>query len=74
MKMAKINLVDEVLKHTDEEVIEYLYGLVAGIRRQYNNVEDPMWLLASCGEVEQVYSVLKGLKERNDRLNNNNSL
>ncbi len=72
--MAKINLVDEVLKHTDEEVIEYLYGLVAGIRRQYNNVEDPMWLLASCGEVEQVYSVLKGLKERNDRLNNNNSL
>lgn len=72
--MTKINLVDEVLKHTDEEVIEYLYGLVAGIRRQYNNVEDPMWLLASCGEVEQVYSVLKGLKERNDRLNNNNSL
>lgn len=72
--MAKINLVDEVLKHTDEEVIDYLYGLVAGIRRQYNNVEDPMWLLASCGEVEQVYSVLKGLKERNDRLNNNNSL
>ena len=72
--MAKINLVDEVLKHTDEEVIEYLYGLVAGIRRQYNNIEDPMWLLASCGEVEQVYSVLKGLKERNDRLNNNNSL
>ena len=72
--MAKINLVDEVLKHTDEEVIEYLYGLVAGIRRQYNNVEDPMWLLASCGEVEQVYSVLKGLKERNDRLNNNNRL
>lgn len=72
--MAKINLVGEVLKHTDEEVIDYLYGLVAGIRRQYNNVEDPMWLLASCGEVEQVYSVLKGLKERNDRLNNNNSL
>lgn len=72
--MAKINLVDEVLKHTDEEVIDYLYGLVAGIRRQYNNVEDPMWLLASCGEVEQVYSVLKGLKERNDRLSNNNSL
>ena len=64
--MAKINLVDEVLKHTDEEVIEYLYGLVAGIRRQYNNVEDPMWLLTSCGEVEQVYSVLKGLKQRND--------
>lgn len=71
--MAKINLVDEVLKHTDEEIIEYLYGLAAGIRRQYNNV-DPVSLLASKGEVEQIYSVLKGLKERNDRLNNNNSL
>lgn len=72
--MARINLVDEVLKHTDDEIIEYLYGLAASVRRQYNNVEDPMWLLASYGEVEQIYSVLKGLKERDDRLKNNSSL
>lgn len=72
--MAKINLVEEVLKHSDEEIIEYLYGLVAGIRRQYNDVEDPMWLLASCGEIEQVYSVLKGLKQRNDSRRVENSL
>ena len=49
--MAKINLVEEVLKHTDEEIIEYLYGLIANLHRQYNSVEDPQWLLTSCGEV-----------------------
>lgn len=72
--MAKINLVDEVLKHTDEEIIEYLYGLAASIRRQYTGVEDPMWLLASCGEVDQMYAVLKGLKQRNDSRKTENSL
>lgn len=72
--MAKINLVDEVLKHSDEEIIEYLYGLIAGVRKQYNSVEDPMWLLAECGEIDQMYYTLKGLKERNDRLKDNNSL
>ena len=72
--MAKINLVDEVLKHSDDEIIEYLYGLAAAVRRQYNNAEDAKWLLSLYGEVEQIYSVLKGLKERNDRLKNDNSL
>lgn len=71
--MAKINLVEEVLKHTDEEIIEYLYGLAAGIHREYNNV-DPVSLLASKGEVEQMYSVLKGLKQRNDSRRVENSL
>lgn len=64
--MAKINLVEEVLKHSDEEIIEYLYGLAASLYRQYSNVEDPQWLLTSCGEVDQMYAVLKGLKQRND--------
>lgn len=68
--MAKINLVDEVLKHTDEEIIEYLYGLAASLYRQYSNVEDPQRLLASRGEVDQIYAVLKGLKQRNDSRKN----
>lgn len=72
--MAKINLVDEVLKHTDEEIIEYLYGIAADLHRQYSNAEDPVWLIASCGEVDQIYSVLRGLKQRNDRRNDSNSL
>lgn len=72
--MAKINLVDEVLKHTDEEIIEYLYGLATSLHRQYSNVEDPQWLLASCGEVDQIYAVLRGLKQRNDSRKAENSL
>lgn len=72
--MAKINLVDEVLKHTDEEIVEYLYGLAANLYRQYSNVEDPQWLLASCGEVDQIYAVLRGLKQRNDSRKAENSL
>lgn len=72
--MAKINLVDEVLKHSDDEIIEYLYGLAQDLRRQFNGVEDPMWLLALCGEVDQIYAVLRGLKQRNDSRKSGNSL
>ena len=72
--MAKINLVEEVLKHSDEEIIEYLYGISASLYRQYNNVEDPQRLLASRGEVDQMYAVLKGIKQRNDSRRAENSL
>lgn len=72
--MAKINLVEEVLKHTDEEIVEYLYGLAANMHRQYNSVEDPQWLLALCGEIDQMYAVLRGLKQRNDSRRAENSL
>ncbi len=72
--MAKINLVDEVLKHTDEEIIEYLYGLIANLHRQYSSAEDPQRLLTSCGEVDQMYAVLRGLKQRNDSRRAENSL
>lgn len=63
--MAKIDLANEVLRHTDEEIIEYLYGLAATIYRQYNNVENPTMLLSACGDVEQIYDVLRALNRRN---------
>lgn len=63
--MAKINLVEEVLNHNDAEIIEYLYGLSAALHKAFNGVEDPMWLLAYRGEVEQIYSVLRALNSRN---------
>lgn len=72
--MAKINLVEEVLKHSDEEIIEYLYGIAASLHRQYTTVEDTQWLLMSCGEVDQMYAVLRGLKQRNDSRRVENSL
>ena len=73
--MAKINLVDEVLKHTDDEIIEYLYGLVADVRRGYvANIQDPAVLLSFMGEVDQLYAVLRGMKQRNDSRKAENSL
>lgn len=63
--MAKIDLANEVLRHTDEEIIEYLYGLAATIYRQYNNVENPTMLLSACGDVKQIYAVLQALNRRN---------
>lgn len=63
--MAKIDLANEVLRHTDEEIIEYLYGLASAIYRQYNNVENPTMLLSAFGDVEQIYDVLRALNRRN---------
>lgn len=72
--MPKINLVDEVLKHTDEEIIDYLYTIASGIYRHHNTVDDPVWLLTEYGELEQIYLVLKALKQRNDSRRSENSL
>lgn len=73
--MAKINLTDEVLKHTDEEIIEYLYGLSAGLFRVYNSkLEGPNALMLYFGDVQQLYSVLKALKVRNDSRKAENDL
>ena len=63
--MAKIDLANEVLRHTDEEIIEYLYGLASALYRQYNSVENPTMLLSACGDVEQMYAVLRALNRRN---------
>ena len=63
--MAKIDLANEVLRHTDEEIIEYLYGLASALYRQYNNVENPTMLLSARGDVEQIHTVLRALNRRN---------
>ena len=64
--MAKIDIVEEVLKHSDAEIIEYLYGLIANVRRSYNGVIDnPLYLLEHSGEIDQIYYVLKALDNRN---------
>lgn len=63
--MSKINLTEEVLNHSDAEIIEYLYGLSVALHKAYNSIEDPTWLLAYNGEVEQIYSVLRALDRRN---------
>ena len=72
--MAKINLTDEILKHTDEEIIEYLYTLSASLFRIYSKVDDPNTLMLYYGDVEQIYAVLRALKQRNDSRSPENDL
>lgn len=63
--MAKVDLVKDVLSHSDAEIVEYLYGLISAVRRKYNTAEDPVWLLSVSGEIDQIYAVLKALDGRN---------
>lgn len=63
--MAKINLIDEILKHDEEEIVEYLYGLLSAIYREYASVDDPTHLLKVSGQVVMAYSTLKAMNDRN---------
>lgn len=67
--MARIDLVEEVLRHSDEEIIEYMYRIMRAVYNDFRTVEDPALLYKLTGSIEQVYAVVKGLKERNDSIN-----
>lgn len=63
-----INLVEEVLKHNDEEIIEYLATIVAGIRAVHMTAaknQDPAFLYTATGDVSEAYAILKALDRRN---------
>lgn len=66
--MAKINLVDEILKHDDEEIIEFLTDEVGKIRMAFITAvekEDPALVYTVKGGAETVYGVLRELNRRN---------
>lgn len=67
--MAKINIVDEVLNHTDEEIIEYLYTIASDVYRAFRENENSKYLLTCYGDVEDIYNILHALKNRNTRRN-----
>lgn len=67
--MAKVDVTSEILKHTDPEIITYLYEKIALIKRMYSkSIEDkaPEQLYSMYGCVDDVYSVLKALNRRNE--------
>ena len=64
-----IDLVDEVLKHTDEEIIAFLDSEMTDIVRAYAasiKVNDPTQIIAVAAKVGQVRSVLRALNRRNE--------
>lgn len=67
--MAKINLVDEILKHDDEEIIEFLYDKMKQIRALYLSsaeANQPEVLYAAGENVDLVTDVLRKLNRRNE--------
>lgn len=66
--MAKIDLSDDILKHDDEEVIEFLYEMMKGIRLDFHGAldqGDPTLVYSAYGDVEIVTDVLRKLYRRN---------
>lgn len=66
--MSKINLTDEILKHTDEEIIEYLTDEMATIKRLYTKAtkeKAPELLYVTATNLDDVYRILVALNGRN---------
>lgn len=67
--MEKIDLIDEIMKHTDDEIIKFLSDKMTDIRRTYSAVESTgehiELLLTEMGDIDLVYDVLKALNRRN---------
>ena len=66
--MAKINLTEEVLKHSDDEIIEYLSNVSKGIRNTFKRAiesDDPNLLYITHTDVEVITTILIALDRRN---------
>ena len=63
-----VNLVGDLLKYSDEEIIDYLEGIMSIVAKNYKTTietKQPETLWASYGDVSLVYYTLKALKRRN---------
>ena len=66
--MAKINLTEEVLKHSDDEIIEYLSNVSKGVRSAFWRAiesDDPNLLYITHTDVEIITTILAALDRRN---------
>ena len=66
--MAKINLTEEVLKHSDDAIIEYLSNVSKGIRSTFRRAiesDDPNLLYITHTDVEIITTILAALDRRN---------
>lgn len=68
--MAKISIVPELVEnHSDEELIEYLNGVMGGVVRNFKvSLEkgDSSILWANIGDLSLVSNILRVMKKRND--------
>lgn len=66
--MAKIDIAEDVLKHTDEEIIDFLASEARAVRKVFKKALDEgnasvMW--AASGDLEVIMTVLIALDGRN---------
>ena len=63
-----INIVEDILKHDDADIIEYLANELGTVRSGYNKAmkeNSPERLMAYGGSISIVYAVLAALDKRN---------
>lgn len=68
-----INIIDDMLnKHSEEEIIEYLYNGMSGINKILDDAVDKQNLMeigAIAPLITQYTAILKGIKKKNDLRN-----
>lgn len=65
--MTKIDLAGEILKHSDEEVIEFLSEQLQGVVKLYAQYENPSDLVGCATTIGLAYNVLKEMDKRNKK-------
>lgn len=64
-----INVIADIMKHKDEEIIEFLSKTMTGVVKNYDvsvKEKDPSLLWGNIGDLAMVTSVLKAMRERNN--------
>lgn len=64
-----VNVIADIMKHKDEEIIEFLSKTMSGIVKNYDvsvKEKEPALLWGNIGDLVMVQSVLKAMKERNN--------
>ena len=64
-----IDLIKEILNHSDDEIVAYLANELSGIRRVYNRAtkeKSPELLYMAAPSLEEVYKILLALDRRNE--------
>lgn len=66
--MAEINLTEEIMKHSDEEIIDYLARTISSMRSTYTKAVktgNSSLLYGMSGDIDAVYPVIIAMDRRN---------
>ena len=66
--MEKIDWVADMMKHSDEELVDYLYTKMLGVAKVYAKAfenGDPALLYCATGDLNDMRTVLKAMNARN---------